>query len=799
MRIVWIGLLLLACGQPQAGQVYSDTSQAMVLGLMQNDGGAYELQLCKDGATGARKRQKAFTSEASECANPLVTADGEAYSFNIRGKSWLAQSLRWGAALLTLNELHDADLKREAGLIQAWDEHLGKLRSAVLQSKTFELETEFATAFDDLRTTLKSLPQQGGAVVELDEIAEALKHNKISRSRVQRKLAKMDRRVQRQFSKVFAKDWNKAMQKARRGLERSDDFHGRRQVQQGLKRMRVPVTRMGEGKSYHNLRKIAKGGKGKASDITASVQKLDSKLHTRVKLHAAAQVDEMTTALQDAIEDELTRRKQLIKTLLELQQIARDNKERFLARKIQRLASDIDKGKADVRSVTKRMAHANKAMQRKKNAHNFSEWQDKVQSIDTLLTEADSAKNYVQLRASLGELHKLLRDTGDKGASRFLKVLDRRTGKKINRRNSLSTIQLERIDERVMQLVARSRKNNRYQERLQQWEKARKDVSAGLADSGVMHPKRDLEQGLRALQRALEKIQAEPELAELKRIQEQLTAGQASKQHIAHTLDALDDAFRHSQQATAVSRWKVKVTEVKGMLAGGSPLLKLDSSLDGIWDNMEKTLSASPLREGSVANLKKLQHYALSGDWQEKALASQLEKLDRKVKARGSFRTADELDAVQGKERRAAQRELRQRIAQLRSEQSTEVKRRATALGAALREGEKTRKAAQGRFAWFNYGDGGERVIDREQVLAALRNGQQPDAIEVRTGLEKLAAQLTGATIFVALPFVLADNEAPQSDEQQELLPLLQQVAQAVDARITPAANCLLGSCAAGD
>ena len=154
---------------------------------------------------------------------------------------------------------------------------------------------------------------------------------------------------------------------------------------------------------------------------------------------------------------------------------------------------------------------------------------------------------------------------------------------------------------------------------------------------------------------------------------------------------------------------------------------------------------------------------------------------------------------MQGKERRAAQRELRQRIAQLRSEQSTEVKRRATALGAALREGEKTRKAAQGRFAWFNYGDGGERVIDREQVLAALRNGQQPDAIEVRTGLEKLAAQLTGATIFVALPFVLADNEAPQSDEQQELLPLLQQVAQAVDARITPAANCLLGSCAAGD
>ena len=66
MRIVWLSLLLLACGRPpQAGRVYSDASPAMLLGLIQNDGGAYELQLCKDGATGARKRQKAFNHAAA--------------------------------------------------------------------------------------------------------------------------------------------------------------------------------------------------------------------------------------------------------------------------------------------------------------------------------------------------------------------------------------------------------------------------------------------------------------------------------------------------------------------------------------------------------------------------------------------------------------------------------------------------------------------------------------------------------------------------------------------------------------
>lgn len=187
-----------------------------------------------------------------------------------------------------------------------------------------------------------------------------------------------------------------------------------------------------------------------------------------------------------------------------------------------------------------------------------------------------------------------------------------------------------------------------------------------------------------------------------------------------------------------------------------------------------------------------LRRYSLNGNWHESALRHKLEQLDAQVRKVGRFRTADELHAMQGKERRAAHKELRQRIAELRRDLRSRVKTQAVSLEQVLRKGESTRKAAQGRFAWFNYKGGGERVIDRAQVLDTLMNGQQPDAIAVRVGLEKLAAQLTGATIFVAL-VLPSDSPSPKIE------PLLQRIAQAVDARITPPASCLLGVCGASD
>ena len=60
---------------------------------------------------------------------------------------------------------------------------------------------------------------------------------------------------------------------------------------------------------------------------------------------------------------------------------------------------------------------------------------------------------------------------------------------------------------------------------------------------------------------------------------------------------------------------------------------------------------------------------------------------------------------------------------------------------------------------------------------------------------ELAATQLTGATIFVALPFMF-DNDKPQSGQ---LVPLLQRMAQAVDAEITPTAQCWLGECVTTD
>ena len=860
MRIVWIGLLLLACGQPQAGQVYSDASQAMVLGLMQNDGGAYELQLCKDGATGARKRQKAFTSEASECANPLVTADGEAYSFNIRGKSWLAQSLRWGAALLagivggavvfkagryfvrkgaaadlarelkatdlqaaltkqgdempealqhalrrgrlsdrdtrkllTLLDQNSPDIKHEASLLVDWNKHVAKLRDALQQGKVFVFKEEFDTSLTILRSALQKLPPQRQTLVELDQLTEALRRNKLSKGQALRKLTALEQRVQRQVGKLIEKNWDEALQQARHALEHSKDFDGRPAVQKGLQTMRRPLAKLDEEKSTRRLQRLTKDGTRRADKIKEEIDTVLSKIEAIRTRHLRA------AAVRSETEGKLNHRDELLRVLQDLELVARNLKRNSRARKLKALAKDIQKGKADQGEIAKRMNSIDRYWQQVKNSNSADAWQRGLGEIDAILTADRSINDYKQLQVALRELQHLLQEIGDRGNARKISKLESKMTKRLGRKRSVSSRELDNFSEQAMEVANRSRKHNKLQKTVKQLEQGSDELSSGLEDSGIVRPKHALQRSLNMLESVLQKLAAEDELALLRELQADIAAKRLSREDLESSLTALDDILHHGEQATAFNRWQTSVTQVKATLNSGSSLFELDPNLAGIWDDMTRTLQASKVRETLAAEVEELQRYTLDGNWQEGALSHKLKQLDARVRKTGGFRTADELDAVQGKERRAAQRELRQRIAQLRSEQRTEVKRRAASLGAALREGEKTRKAAQGRFAWFNYGDGGERVIDREQVLAALRNGQQPDAIEVRMGLEKLAAQLTGATIFVALPFVLADNEAPQSDEQQELLPLLQQVAQAVDARITPAANCLLGSCATGD
>ena len=852
MRILLIGLLVLACGQPQAGKVYSGESQApeMVLGLAKNNSDTYELRLCQDGVTG-------------KCVNPLVTADGEAYSFDIRGRSWLGHGLRWGAGLLaavfggavvfkvgrnffvrkgvvadlgrelnmlelqetltkqgqelpeelqlalrrgrlnnkdsrtllTLLDQHNGDLTQEATILKAWNEHVTKLQNTLKQGEVFVFNQEFNSNLANLRSVLESSPSQREMLVELDQLTEALRRNKISKKKALSKFSSLEKRMQQKAGKLVVKDWDKEMQQARKALEKgSEAFDGQPAVKKGLQEMRAPLAKLKQDKSTRRLQRLSKSGTRRAEDMMQEIDTVYNKIEAlRTKNLRAAAVRTDTTG-------KLDHRYELLKVLRNLELAARKNKKNFKAGKLKRLAKSIERGKVSQSEIAKRMRGIDRKWQEVKDLDSDDAWARGLGEVDAILTADRSIDDYRQLLAALRQLQHQLQEIGDQGSAKRIRKLERKTARRLRGKRSVSSRDLDKFSEKALQIVNRSRKHNKLKKTVEQLERGVEELQGGLADSGLLRPKRGLQRSLSKMDNLLQKLDDKSALNTLRELQADIAAQRLSREEIESRLTALNDMV-DGGLGQKLSRWQTSMTQLKAALSNDSKLFELNPDLASIWDDMASTLEQSTVRKTFVAEVDELQRYTLDGKWEEGVLDRKLKKLDEKVRKMGNFRTAGELVAVQGKESRAARKELQRRIAELRRELRAGAKAKVSSLDAAFREGEKARKAKQGRFKWLNYGDGGERVVNREEVLRALRKGNQVDVIEVRMGLEKLAAQLTGATIFVALPLMLANTEGntTASDEPQELLPLLQRVAQAVDASITPTANCLLGACAAGN
>lgn len=852
MRIVWIGLLLLACGQPQTGQVHNSSEShehGMVLGLTKNNSGTYELQLCKDGNAGA-----------SECVNPLATANGVAYSFNIRGTSWWAQSLRWGAGglaaffgsvglfkasryflrkaaavslarelnadtvaeelagkgqklteklrlalqrrrlgrddglkLLVLRNQHDIDIKAEAKLLKDWGEHVTKLRDALKEGEVFIFKDEFNTNLENMRGVLDEIPSQNKTLVEFDHLTEALRRNKISKGQAMNKLSALENRVQQQFGKLVERDWHTAMQQAQQALERSTNYDGLPAVKKGQQVMHDPLNKLKEGKTVRRLSRLEKYGTRRAGEMKEEIQKVFDKIEAIRNRHLRA------AGMRIETKGKLDHRDELLRVLQDLELVARNEKENGRARKLKALARDIQNGKADQGEVAKRMHGIDKDWQSVKDVDSEDAWQSGLGKVDAMLTDERSINDYKQLHAALRELQHYLIEIGDKGNANQIKKIEKKMAKRLKSKRSVSTRELDESSEKAMKIVNHSRKHNKWKKTVEQMERGSEEMNSGLEDSNLVQPKQALQRSLNRLESLAQKLGEVSISSDVRKLRTDIDAKRLQREQIEEALTSLDKAMHDSSQFMSLDDWRESITQVKSMLNSNNNLYDINPNLDGIWDEMITTLEGSKPRATFAPEIDELKRYTLDGKWQEDVIDRKLVQIDSRVRKTGNFRTVEELLAVQGKERRAARGELRQQLAELRRELNAKVKTKAASLDTALRAGEQTRKAKQGRLDWFKYGNGGERVVNRDQVLAALRNGEQLDAIEVRIGLEKLAAQLTGATIFVTLPFVLADGEASQSNEPQELLPLLQHIAQAVDANITPTASCLLGTCAAGD
>jgi len=831
MKIVWVGLLLSACGRPpQAGRVYRAAGPELVLGLAKTRAGAYELRLCKDGAT-------------AECINPLMTAEGEAYGFTSEEKSGWAQSVRYGAAglaglvggavffkgaryflrrgaatdlarqlsaaqvekqlgdqgqelpqtlrralqrrrlsrdearqLLTLRDQHNIDIEQEADLLAAWDKHVAELRDALQQGKAFVFKKEFDLGLKDLRGALQTLPAQKGALAELDELAEALRRNKLSQEEALTKLTALERQV----DNLIDEDWSEALQQARQTLASHTSFDGRPAVKKGLQAMLRPLAKLGRQASGRRLQRLAKDGTRRAEEIEAELAAVPEKVARN-----------LLVAVREAKEGKLNQRAELLRVLQDLELTAQQRQLKKQAKELKKLAKEIQGGKANQSVIAARMRGIDRDWQQVKDVDNEDSWRRGLGELDAILTADDSLDDYEQLSVALRELQQLLVGIDDQGRARQISRLERRLTERLERTRSLSSSELDSLSERAIKVARSSRK---YQKTLKQLEQGSAELLSGLEDSGIVRPQASLSRSLETLENVLQKLAAEDELVYLKKLQADLSYKRLSREELENSLTALDESLRQGEYAETFNRWQESLAEVKALLRRDRELFKPNLNLTSVWDDMASTLQASQLRKTFADEVKELQRYTLDSNRQEDVLRRKLEQLDARVRKAGSFRTADELHAVQGQERRAARQELRQRIAELRQELRAGVKTQAASLDAALRAGERVRKSNTGKIrAWFNYGDGGERIIDRAQVLTTLKSGQQPDAIAVRVGLEKLAAQLTGAAIFVAL--VLPTDESSPDDIEA----LLQRIAPAVDARITPTASCLLGACAAAD
>ena len=484
-----------------------------------------------------------------------------------------------------------------------------------------------------------------------------------------------------------------------------------------------------------------------------------------------------------------------MRVLQNLELEARKQANNSKARKLNGLAKRIKRGKANQGDIAKHMHGVDKEWQIVKDLDGDDAWRRGLAEVDAILSAIRSIDDYKQLLSSMRELQHLLQDIGDKGTAKKIKKLERKMAKPVDKRRTMKSRKLDDLSEKVRQVLMSSSKLKKQHKLVKKLQQGSEEVQSGLADSGLLRPKQALQRNLSTLEDVLLKLDEKETLGVLRELQADIAAKRLSREEIDSALATLNKALRDGERAKAFDLWQTNLTEVKAKLNGGK-VYELNPDLTAVWDDMILVLEHSTLRKTFVERVRELQRSTLGGKLQDKTLASQLEQLDTKVRQKtGGFRTADELNAVQGKERRAAQRELSQRIAQLRTERRKEIKHIMSELDAPLREGEKVRKAKQGRFTWFNYGNGGERIVDREQVLDTLRNGGKPHAIEVRAGLEKLAAQLTGVATFVALPFVLADDK-PQAEQ---VLPLLQHIAEEVDARVTPTASCFLEKCVAED
>ena len=526
------------------------------------------------------------------------------------------------------------------------------------------------------------------------------------------------------------------------------------------------------------MQRLAKDGTRRAEEIEAELAAVPEKVARN-----------LLVAVREAKEGKLNQRAELLRVLRDLELIAQQRQLKRQAKELKKLAKDIQGGKANQSVIAARMHHIDRDWQQAKDLDNEDSWRRGLGQLDAILTADDSLDDYEQLSVALRELQQLLTNIDDQRSAGKISKLERQMTKLLERTRSLSSSELDGFSEQAISVARSSRK---YQNTLKQLEQGSAELLSGLEDSGIVRPQASLSRSLETLENVLQKLAAEDELVYLKKLQADLSAKRLSREELENGLTALDESLRHGEYAETFNRWETSLTEVKALLRRDRELFKPNLNLTSIWDDMVSTLQASQLRKTFAAEVKELQRYALDSNRQEDVLRHKLEQLDARVRKTGSFRTADELHAVQGQERRAARQELRQRIAELRRELRAGVKTQAASLDAALRAGERARKATQGRFAWFNYGDGGERIIDRAQVLATLKSGQQPDAIAVRVGLEKLAAQLTGTAIFVALVL-------PTDESSPDIEALLQRIAPAVDARITPTASCLLGACAASD
>lgn len=695
-------------------------------------------------------------------------------------------------------------------LEEKWDKAMQAARHGLDESKVFQANHAVQQGLRSAKGALEKLGEQS-SYQQLQKIA---KDGHASADEIKAELAKIDQKLQSRAEVQAAKSVDAALQVVQdttreKTAQRTQLIDALRKMQNTAQDNKKRVL----DRAIQLLIRDIENGKEQLHQILGKVSKIESQagiLHTSAALRRWQH--DYAKALDDWQRSSSTTA--LDKQLKQLERVLKDLKAKPLREQLRSLRANTNKLGQD--DITARLNDLDQAVQDSTYTQNTAVWKQSKEQLRAIL-QTDHNSNWL---AAVTELNDALHKAGDDRAHHVTSRLHESIRARQSKKKDMSTAELQKFGQQFEQAVTRS-KSEKLRQAIRQWEESHGQIADGLSGSTVLQPTRELRKSLAVLQNILDKLPTDHALrTQLTQLQDAAATNGMSKQQIADALDQLENELRDSEAATALNLWQESVAQVNRALQGDTPLLEFDSALAGIWDEMAGTLNTSKLRATFATDVSELQRYLQTDDCQEHTLLKKIEKLDRQVQDAGGFRTAEELYTVSDKGQRAARRELRGRIASLRKQY-----RAARAQQRGLLDGTLHSEGAARGFPWiskeaFRYGGiGEERIIARDEVVAALHAGERVPKIEVRVGLEKLVAQLTGTAVFVSLPFVLSADDLPEpqlrplpltardrgassADNRPEaLLPSLQRISTALGAQVAPTARCWLDhhTCVAGE